>query len=123
MTTPGPYLLEIDKLRIEAMGAEAAARPPLLEGLSFTLAPGEFRAIVGESGSGKTMAARAILDLLPAGVRRVAGSIRLNGRDITTLSAAEMRNVRGSEVGMVFQEPMVSLNPALTIGKQLAEGL
>jgi peptide/nickel transport system ATP-binding protein len=106
--------------------ATAPRREPpvsLLEGLSFDMAPGEFLAIVGESGSGKTLAARAILDLLPSGVRRTAGSIALNGRELTTLTAAELRAVRGAEVGMVFQEPMASLNPALTIGLQLAEGL
>ncbi len=123
MTAPQTPLLEVDTLRIEAVGVEAASRPPVLEGLSFTIAPGEFLAIVGESGSGKTMAARSILDLLAPGVRRISGAIRLNGRDLTTLTPAAMRAVRGGEVGMVFQEPMVSLNPALTVGKQLAEGL
>ncbi len=120
---PVPPLLRVQDLRIEAIGAEASGRPPLLEGLSFDVAPGEFVAIVGESGSGKTMAARSILDLLPDGARRVSGSIELQGRDIAHLTPKEMRAMRGGEIGMVFQEPMVSLNPALTIGKQLAEGL
>jgi len=87
------------------------------------VAVGEFVALVGESGSGKTLAARSILNLLPDGVRRVAGRIELEGRDLTQLSALEMRKVRGARIGMVFQEPMVSLNPAMTIGRQLAEGL
>jgi peptide/nickel transport system ATP-binding protein len=69
------------------------------------------------------MAARSILDLLPPGVRRMSGSIALEGRDLTSLTTREMRAVRGGEIGMVFQEPMVSLNPALKIGQQLAEGL
>jgi len=116
-------LLRFADVRIEAVGAARAGQAPLLEGLSFDVAPGEFVAVVGESGSGKTLAARSILNLLPEGVRRVAGRIELEGRDLTQLSAPELRKVRGAQVGMVFQEPMVSLNPAMTIGRQLAEGL
>ena len=119
MTAP---LLQVEGLRIETTPRRGAPRV-LLEDLSFDVAPGEFVAIVGESGSGKTMAARAILDLLAPGVRRTGGRILLEGRDLATLAPAAMRKVRGGEVGMVFQEPMVSLNPALTIGRQLAEGL
>ena len=63
------------------------------------------------------------MDLLPTGVARVAGQIFLEGRDLTKLTPPELRKVRGAQVGMVFQEPMVSLNPAITIGRQLAEGL
>ncbi len=115
-------LLSVRNLRVErARGPEG--QPPLLADLSFDVAPGEFVAIVGESGSGKTMAARAILDLLAPGVRRAGGSILFQGRDLASLSQAEMLGVRGGRIGMVFQEPMVSLNPALTIGRQLAEGL
>ena len=120
-STPQP-LLDVSDLRIESSRRGEPARP-LLEGLSFTVAEGEFVALVGESGSGKTLAARAILDLLPPGVRRACGSITLAGRDLTTLDARALRKVRGAEAGMVFQEPMVSLNPALTVGRQLAEGL
>jgi len=116
-------LLRFADVRIEAVSAARAGQAPLLEGLSFDVAPGEFVAVVGESGSGKTLAARSILNLLPEGVRRVAGRIELEGRDLTQLSAPELRKVRGAQVGMVFQEPMVSLNPAMTIGRQLAEGL
>ena len=117
-------LLRIASLRIEATTRRhTAPRPPLLEDLSFELDEGQVLAIVGESGSGKTMAARAILDLLAPGVQRVGGSIQLNGRELTTLSQEQMRAVRGGDIGMVFQEPMVSLNPAMTIGRQLAEGL
>src|SRR5258708_27105920 len=111
-------LLEVSNLRIRAVGREAGGRPPLLEGLSFHIAPGEFVALVGESGSGKTMAARSILDLLPPGVTRAAGSIRLEGRELTALPQKKLRAIRGCDVGMVFQEPMVSLNPALTIRRQ-----
>ena len=111
-------VLKVDRLHIATNGGHT-----LLEPLSFDIQPGEFVAVVGESGSGKTMAARAVLDLLPPGVRRAGGSIQLQGRDLTGLSPAAMRKIRGGEIGMVFQEPMTSLNPALSIGTQLAEGL
>ena len=117
-----PPLLRVAGLSIDTAPRHGTPRT-LLQGLSFDVEAGEFLAIVGESGSGKTMAARAILDLLPPGVRRAAGSIALNGRELTSLSPRELRGVRGAEVGMVFQEPMASLNPALTIGLQLSEGL
>jgi peptide/nickel transport system ATP-binding protein len=116
-------LLRVEGLCIRALGQGAALRPPLLQDLSFDVAPGEFVALVGESGSGKTLAARSILGLLPPGVARTAGTIRLEDKALTSLAPAGLRKVRGREVGMVFQEPMVSLNPAMTIGRQLAEGL
>jgi len=116
-------LLAVSNLRIEAMTHDGSQRPPLVENLSFSIRPGEFVALVGESGSGKTMAARSILDLLPPGVGRTSGSIRLEGRELTKLPPRKLRDIRGSVVGMVFQEPMVSLNPALSIRRQLAEGL
>jgi peptide/nickel transport system ATP-binding protein len=123
MTAARPQpLLDVTDLRIESARRSEPVRT-LLEGLSFNIARGEFLALVGESGSGKTLAARAILDLLPPGVRRASGTILLAGRDLTQLSPRALRQVRGAEVGMVFQEPMVSLNPALTVGRQLAEGL
>ena len=117
MTEP---LLAIDHLRIVADGAETRV---LLHDLSFAVAPGERLAIVGESGSGKTMATRAIAGLLAAGVRCASGAIRFEGRDLLSLSGGALRDIRGAGVGMVFQEPMTSLNPALPIGVQLAEGL
>lgn len=117
-----PPLLRVAGLCIDTAPRRGTPRT-LLQGLSFEVAAGEFLAIVGESGSGKTMAARAILDLLPPGVRRAAGSIALHGRELTDLTPRELRAVRGAEIGMVFQEPMASLNPALTIGRQLSEGL
>jgi len=113
-------LLVIENLRIEVDGP---APRPLLHGLSFELAAGERLAIVGESGSGKTLATRAIPGLLAPGVVRTAGSIKFEGRELTGLTQEELRSVRGAGVGLVFQEPMTSLNPALPIGVQLAEGL
>jgi peptide/nickel transport system ATP-binding protein len=109
-------LLRIEGLRLKA---ETGGRPPLLDDFNLAIAPGEFVALVGESGSGKTLAARTILDLLPPGVRRAAGRVVFDGQDVS----GRMRALRGGAVGMVFQEPMASLNPAMTIGAQLDEGL
>ncbi|WP_367117293.1 ABC transporter ATP-binding protein [Mesorhizobium sp.] len=96
----------------------------IVDELNFDLAPGDMQALVGESGSGKTMAARSILNLLPAPlVTTPDSSIRFEGRELTGLAAKALRQVRGAQIGMVFQEPMVSLNPAVTIGEQMAEGL
>ena len=119
---PAP-LLRFAAVRIETSARAHSEPRTLLEGLSFEIGSGELVALVGESGSGKTLAARAILRLLPPGVRQSAGRIELQGRDLTQLSALELRNVRGARIGMVFQEPMVSLNPAITIERQLAEGM
>jgi peptide/nickel transport system ATP-binding protein len=115
-------LLDVTDLRITTAPRHGGPKV-LLNDLSFHIGSKEFLAIVGESGSGKTMASRAIVDLLPTGVVRAGGSICLDGQDLSHLSTRQMRAVRGAKVGMVFQEPMVSLNPALTIGRQLAEGL
>jgi peptide/nickel transport system ATP-binding protein len=102
------------------MGPQAK---PILDAVSFDVLPGQVVALVGESGSGKTMAGRAVLQLLPPQVRRCAGEILMQGKDVCGLDSAQMRALRGSVIGMVFQEPMVSLNPAMTVGEQLCEGL
>ena len=104
-------------LRVGASGAD------IVKDVSFQVAPGEIVGVVGESGSGKTMATRAIIRLLPAAIRYIAGSILFKDRDVLGLSARELRRLRGREVGAVFQEPMTSLNPAMPIGRQLEEGL
>ena len=116
MTAP---LLNVDRLRIEAARTGAV----VVDDASFAIERGEFLAVVGESGSGKTAAARAILGLLPPGLRRTAGDIRLDGENLVDVAPRRMRALRGSSVGMVFQEPMVSLNPAISVGAQMAEGL
>ncbi|MEI8702159.1 MAG: ABC transporter ATP-binding protein [Mesorhizobium sp.] len=96
----------------------------IVDELNFDLAPGDMLALVGESGSGKTMAARSILNLLPAPlVTTPDSSIRFGGQELTNLAPKALRQIRGAQIGMVFQEPMVSLNPAVTIGEQMAEGL
>lgn len=87
------------------------------------MAPGEIVALVGESGSGKTMAARAVIGLLPMPMQVCGGSLDFGGRELRDLDSHALRTIRGAQIGMVFQEPMVSLNPALTIGRQMAEAL
>ncbi|MCA0241872.1 MAG: ABC transporter ATP-binding protein [Proteobacteria bacterium] len=101
----------------------ASRHASVVDALSFDVHPGEVLGIVGESGSGKTMAARAVIGLLPQAIRRTAGRIVFEGQDLAALAPAALRRVRGRRIGMVFQEPMTSLNPALTIGRQLDEGL
>jgi len=88
----------------------------IVKGVTFSVRPGEIVGIVGESGSGKTLAARAILSLQPPAVRRTAGMIQFDGQDLTRLSAQALRKLRGARIGMVFQEPMTSLDPSMTIG-------
>ncbi|MBR0680415.1 ABC transporter ATP-binding protein [Roseomonas eburnea] len=96
---------------------------PVVENLSFDVGPRETVAIVGESGSGKSVTALSTMRLLPAANSRVEGRILLQGRDLLALPEAEMRQVRGNDVAMIFQEPMTSLNPVLTVGFQVAEAL
>jgi oligopeptide/dipeptide ABC transporter ATP-binding protein len=95
-----------------------------VDGVSYDLEEGETVALVGESGCGKSVSALSVMRLVaePAG-RIVAGKILFKGRDLLALSEEQMRHVRGREIAMVFQEPMTSLNPVLTIGRQLTEGL
>ncbi len=93
-----------------------------VDGVSFDVHAGETLAIVGESGSGKSVTSLSIMGLLPKGIGRVsAGSIKLHGQEITSRSDAEMREIRGKEIGIIFQEPMTSLNPVHTVGQQIAE--
>ena len=95
----------------------------IVSGVSFDVAPGEMVGIVGESGSGKTQAARAIMGLTPAPLVVAGGAILFEGVDVTKAQAAVLRKLRGARIGMVFQEPMTSLNPSMPIGRQLDEGL
>jgi peptide/nickel transport system ATP-binding protein len=111
-------LLEIDGLRTEIRRRKDSVRP--VDGVSLTVAQGEKVGLVGESGCGKTMTAMSVLRLLPPGGRITAGSIRMNGTDLVPLGPAEMRKVRGRDIAMVFQDPMTSLNPTMTIGRQIA---
>jgi peptide/nickel transport system ATP-binding protein len=96
---------------------------PVVRNVSFEIAAKETVAIVGESGSGKSVTALSIMRPIPQESGRVQGSIKLAGRDLLTLPARTMQDVRGNEIAMIFQEPMTSLNPVLTIGFQIAETL
>ncbi len=115
-------LLEIEKIRTHFFTTPGTVRA--VDGISYTVAKGESVAIVGESGCGKSVSALSILRLIPDPPGRiVGGSIRFMGTDLLGLSDVEIRSVRGRRIAMVFQEPMTSLNPVLTIGLQLTETL
>ncbi len=94
-----------------------------VRGVSFSLREGETLAIVGESGSGKSITNKAVMGLLPVGGRIDQGQVILNGRDIAHLSEKEMLAIRGAEISMIFQDPLTSLNPTMTVGKQIEEML
>jgi peptide/nickel transport system ATP-binding protein len=115
-------ILDIAELRTWFFTRDGVVRA--VDGVSFHVIPGETLAIVGESGCGKSVTALSILRLIPSPPGRiVSGAIHFAGRDLLALSEAEMRQVRGNEISMIFQEPMTSLNPVLTIGRQIAETL
>jgi peptide/nickel transport system ATP-binding protein len=115
-------ILDIADLRTWFFTRDGVVRA--VDGVSFHVIPGETLAIVGESGCGKSVTALSVLRLIPSPPGRiVSGAIRFAGRDLLSLSEAEMREVRGNEISMIFQEPMTSLNPVLTIGRQIAETL
>jgi oligopeptide/dipeptide ABC transporter ATP-binding protein len=113
------HLLELDGLRTEIRLRRAVVHA--LDGVSLTVDPGECLGIVGESGCGKTMTALSIMRLLPPGGHIVGGKIILDGKEISGLDDNSMRHVRGNEIGMIFQDPMTSLNPTMKIGDQISE--
>ena len=114
-------LLEVDHLRMYIRLRTRVVKA--VDDVSFQVEQGETVGLVGESGCGKTMAASSIMRLLPHGGHIVGGSVRLGGRDLTAMSDAEIRSVRGNEIGMIFQDPMTSLNPTMNIGRQIAESV
>ena len=115
-------LLEVADLRTWFFTRDGIVRA--VDGVSFHVTQGETLAIVGESGCGKSVTALSVLRLIPSPPGRiVSGKICFAGRDLLDLSEAQMRQVRGNEISMIFQEPMTSLNPVLTIGRQIAETL
>ncbi|MFP9097593.1 ABC transporter ATP-binding protein [Flavobacterium sp. RHBU_24] len=117
MNTP---LLSIQNLTISAR--KDGQWLPIVKNSSFTLHKNEILGIVGESGSGKSVTSLAVMGLLPKGILRITeGSITFEGRDVSALSQKELRNLRGGEISMIFQEPMSSLNPSLKCGYQVAE--
>ena len=114
-------LLEVEQLQTHFGTPDGVVRA--VEGLSFHIDAGETLAIVGESGCGKSVTSMSILRLITEPPGKIAGSIRFQGRDLLKLTEAEMRKLRGNDISMIFQEPMTSLNPVLTIGRQIGETL
>src|SRR5215475_12116323 len=114
-------LLEVENLRTHFRTPDGVTRA--VDGISFAVEHGETLAIVGESGCGKSVTASSILRLIPQPPGKIAGHIRFDGTDLLSLSEGAMRNIRGNRISMVFQEPMTSLNPVLTVGGQITEAL
>ena len=114
-------VLEIDRLKTHFFTRDGVVRA--VDGVSYALYPGETLGVVGESGCGKSITALSVLRLIARPGRIVEGEIRLAGRNLLGLSEAQMRGIRGNEISMIFQEPMTSLNPVLTVGWQIAETL
>ncbi|HXQ60913.1 MAG TPA: dipeptide ABC transporter ATP-binding protein [Acidimicrobiales bacterium] len=123
VSTDGPATAEL--LTVEHLTVEFATREgwlPVVEDVGFGVLPGQTLGLVGESGSGKTVSALAIMGLLPRRESRVpVGSVHFDGTELTRLNAERMRRIRGNDIAMIFQEPMTSLNPAFTVGNQIAE--
>ena len=120
-STPGRAtpLLEVRNLVVEFPGRRGTLRA--LDGVSFDIAPGEILGVVGESGAGKSLTGAAIIGLLEPPGRIAAGEVRLTGERIDTLPPAAMRRIRGRRIGAIFQDPLTSLNPLYTVGRQLVE--
>ena len=114
-------LLEVENLQTHFRTPDGVNRA--VDGVSFSVEEGETLAIVGESGCGKSVTASSILRLIPEPPGRIAGSIRFQGRDLLRLEEAAMRDIRGNDISMIFQEPMTSLNPVYSIGEQIIEAV
>ncbi len=114
-------LLEVEDLRVAFDTPRGTARA--VDGVGFSLGRGETLCIVGESGCGKSVTALSIMGLVPSPPARVTGHIRFEGRDLVGLPRRDLADLRGDRLAMIFQEPMTSLNPAFTVGRQLAEVL
>jgi peptide/nickel transport system ATP-binding protein len=112
-------LLDVENLRTHIRMRHSTVEA--VDGISLTIRQGETVGLVGESGCGKSITGLSIMRLLPPGGRIVSGTVKLGGREVTALGEAEMRRVRGNDVAMVFQDPMTSLDPTMTIGDQIAE--
>jgi peptide/nickel transport system ATP-binding protein len=114
-------LLEVENLRVHFRTPTGINRA--VDGVSFHVNEGETLAIVGESGCGKSVTSMSLMRLIPEPPGRTAGSVRFDGKDLLQLSDRDMRAIRGNDISMIFQEPMTSLNPVLTVGRQIGETL
>ena len=112
-------LLEIDQLQVHFRTPDGINRA--VDGINFHVEAGETLAIVGESGCGKSVTAMSMLRLIPEPPGKIAGQIRFNGKNLLECTDREMRAIRGNDISMIFQEPMTSLNPVLTVGRQIGE--
>ena len=112
-------LLEIENLTVELMSHRGIVYA--LSGVDLAVRPGEIHGVVGESGCGKSMTAKSILRLHNPQRSRMRGSIRFEGKELLTLSNREIEKMRGTDISMIFQDPMTSLNPLMTIGGQIAD--
>jgi oligopeptide/dipeptide ABC transporter ATP-binding protein len=117
-----PPILRVDGLSLHVR-RDDGTRLKIVEEVSFRILPGQFFALVGESGSGKTMIARAIMRLLPDALLDIGGAIHFGGHDLAHAREGIMRPLRGAEIAMIFQEPMSSLNPLMTVERQLMEAI
>jgi oligopeptide/dipeptide ABC transporter ATP-binding protein len=114
-------LLSVEDLRVQFWTGRGTIHA--VNGVSFDIAPGETLGIVGESGCGKSVTSLALLGILPRAGRVVGGSATFEGRDLIGMSDEQLRGIRGRQISMIFQDPMTSLNPVLTIGRQIREAL
>ncbi|WP_172329751.1 ABC transporter ATP-binding protein [Mangrovicoccus sp. HB161399] len=117
----GKPVLEVENLQTEFATAKGALRA--VDGVSFSLSPGEIIGLVGESGSGKSVTGFSLLGLIDAPGRIAGGSVKLNGTELVGMSPQELRKRRGKEIAMIFQDPIATLNPLLTIGQQMEMAL
>lgn len=115
------HVLEVKNLKTHFFTERGVI--PAVDGVSFHLNEGELVGIVGESGSGKSVTSLSIMDLIEEPGRIVDGEVLYNGKDLVPLSERHMRKIRGNDIAMIFQEPLTSLNPVLTIGKQITEAI
>jgi oligopeptide/dipeptide ABC transporter ATP-binding protein len=114
-------LLRIDGLHVGFRTGDAMR--DVVRGVDLRIAPGEVVGLVGESGSGKSISALAVMRLLPPGAAITSGRITFRGKDLRAAGNAEMNRLRGGEIGMIFQDPLTALNPAITIGRQLTDAI
>jgi peptide/nickel transport system ATP-binding protein len=128
MTTAAPLaspdivpLLSVERMHLHVHQGRTLI--PIVRDVSFSIERGECFALIGESGSGKTMIARALMRLLPPSLLKIDGRIVFEGADVGAMSNAQMRKLRGARMAMIFQEPMSSLNPLMTVGKQIDEAI
>jgi peptide/nickel transport system ATP-binding protein len=113
----------VSLLKVENLVTRLLNGAHIVDDISFDIAAGETYALLGESGCGKSMTALSLLRLLPDGIVNAGGTVQMDGIDLFDLREREMRDVRGGNVAMIFQEPGLSLNPVMTVGAQIAEVL